>query len=87
MLLQCLLLIVFEEAVYNTTPRADPSMNTQIPKSESAEKKGGLPAAGGATYVELWRRLIIQNIQLYLPTKLTRVQLRPHEYAHRLCVP
>jgi len=33
------------------------------------EKKGGPPAAGGATYVELWRRLIIQNIQLYLPTE------------------
>lgn len=57
-------------------------MNTHIPSPKSGgacvEKKGGLPVAGGATYVELWRRLIIQNIQLYLPKKLTRVRHRPH---------
>lgn len=42
------------------------------------EKKAGLPAAGGATYVELWRRLIIQNIQLYLPSDPHTGRSYPH---------
>lgn len=51
------------------------------------EKKGGLPAAGGATYVELWRRLIIQNIQLYLPKKLTQARHCPHGRTPTIRVP
>lgn len=71
-------------------------MNTQIPSARvevrAWRRRQALPAAGGATYVELWRRLIIQNIQLYLPPnphELGAVRARTHTDAPTLkrCIP
>lgn len=54
----------------STWSRISKSVDTKISRLREGacvEWKGCQPAAGGATYLELWRRLIIQNIQLYLP--------------------